>query len=131
MSYTIEPLLKRLRIFQQNLNKSDKAQYDLINSPIHNNWDLILLQEPYINALGNTKANHNWHVLYPMSHLANGSVKQSVILVNTLLDTNTWKQLPFSHSNDVTVFQLEHCKISYILLLVDIYAQHIYLFCFI
>ena len=25
-----------------------------------------------------------------------------------MLDTNTWKQLPFSHSNDVTVFQLEH-----------------------
>ena len=73
MSYTIEPLPKRLRIFQQNLNKSDKAQYELINLPIHNNWDLILLRELYIDALGNTKANHNWHVLYPTSHLANVS----------------------------------------------------------
>ena len=89
MSYTREPMPRRLENFQQNLNKSDKAQYDLINSPIHNSWDLILLQEPYIDALGNTKANHNWHILYPMSHLTNNSPKCSVILVNVLLDMNT------------------------------------------
>ena len=51
---------KRLRIWQQNLNKSDKAQYDLNNSLIHNEWDIILLQEPYIDTLGGTRANHHW-----------------------------------------------------------------------
>ncbi|KAF8463981.1 hypothetical protein JB92DRAFT_3297381 [Gautieria morchelliformis] len=47
MPYRIEPLPKRLRIYQQNLNKTDKAHYDLINSPIHKDWDILLLQEPY------------------------------------------------------------------------------------
>jgi hypothetical protein len=50
------PAPKRLRIYQQNLNMSDQAQYDLLNSPIHKDWDLLLLQELYIDALGNTKA---------------------------------------------------------------------------
>ena len=40
-----------------NLNKSDKAHYDLINTPLHKNWDILALQEPYINMLGNTKVN--------------------------------------------------------------------------
>jgi hypothetical protein len=108
MSYTIEPTPKRLRIYQQNLNKSDKAQYDLINSPMHKDWDLMLLQEPYVDALGNTRANHHWHVLYPTSHLTNESTKRSVILVNTMLDTNTWAQLPLTGSNDITAIQVRH-----------------------
>ena len=58
MSYTIEPLPTRLCIWQQNLNKSDKAHYDLINMPLHKNRDILALQEPYIDALGNTKAIH-------------------------------------------------------------------------
>ena len=63
MPYTIEPPPTRLRIWQQNLNKSDKAHYDLINTPLHKNWDVLALQEPYINMLGNTKANSWWHVV--------------------------------------------------------------------
>ena len=82
MTYMLEPTPRRLRVYQQNLNKSDKAQYDLINSTAHKDWDLLLLQEPYIDTLGNTKANHNWHVLYPTSHLTKNTMKRSVILVN-------------------------------------------------
>jgi Endonuclease-reverse transcriptase len=102
------PAPKRLRIYQQNLNKSDKAQYDLLNSPIHKEWDLLLLQEPYIDTLGNTKANHYWRVIYPTSHLDDGSAKRSIILVNAGLDTDTWSQVSFTGSNDVTVIRIGH-----------------------
>ncbi|KAF8810008.1 hypothetical protein BYT27DRAFT_7281835, partial [Phlegmacium glaucopus] len=50
--------LNRLRIFQLNLNKSQKAHLDLINGAIANgklifqhHWDILLIQEPYITAL--------------------------------------------------------------------------------
>ncbi|KAJ8593676.1 hypothetical protein M405DRAFT_731037, partial [Rhizopogon salebrosus TDB-379] len=54
-----------LRIWQQNLNTSLTAQASLLNNPNAANWDLIVIQEPHINFLRNTSANHHWHVLYP------------------------------------------------------------------
>lgn len=108
-TYT-DPTSMRLRIWQQNLNKSNKAQYDLINSPIHNDWDIVLLQEPYINSLGNTKANHHWRVIYPSSNLSDTSMKQSVILVNTKLDMNSWAQVRFKGTNDIMVIQIKYTQ---------------------
>ena len=47
-----------LRIWQQNLAKSRMAQLKLLNSnTLHKEWDLILMQEPYIDQLGNTRAS--------------------------------------------------------------------------
>src|SRR6266481_8045117 len=106
MSQALTPMPMRLRIWQQNLNKSDRAHFDLINSPVHKNWDIILLQEPYIDTLGNTKANSRWHTVYPSSHLADNTIKRLVILVNVALDTNLWAQVPLEGSNDITVIQL-------------------------
>ena len=107
MPYTLEPPPKRLRIWQQNLNKSDKAQFNLINTLLHKDWDILLLQELYINNLGNTKATSRWHVIYPSSHLTDGSACRSVILVNAELDTNTWAQVPLEGSNDITLLQFQ------------------------
>ena len=88
MSYTTEPPPVRLCIWQQNLNKSDKAHFDLINVPLHKDWDILVLQEPYIDSFGNMKANLRWHVVYPSLHLTNNSTNRSVILVNAALDMN-------------------------------------------
>src|SRR6266481_9969488 len=107
MSHDPETSTKRLRIWQQNLNKSDKAHFDLINSPLHQDWDLLLLQEPYIDTFGNTKANSKWHTLYPSSHLTDEATDRSIILVNAALDTNVWAQVPFVGSNDVTAIQIQ------------------------
>src|ERR1700690_4371177 len=95
----------RLRIWQQNLNKSAKAQWDLINSLVHKDWDVLLLQEPYIDSYNNTKATNNWRVVYPSSHLADDSKVRSVILVNTKLDTNHWRQVNLEGNNDLTAVQ--------------------------
>ena len=95
----------RLRLWQQNLNKSNKAQHDLLNPLIHKDWDIILLQELYIDSFGNTRANHHWRVVYPSSHLADTSAKCSIILVKTTLDTNSWSQVRLEGTNDITVIQ--------------------------
>jgi len=105
MTYELAPTPKRLRIWQHNLNKSEKAQFDLINSPIHENWDIVLLQEPYIDKYGNTKAMSKWHTVYPTAHLTDSSSNRSVILVNTALDSNAWTQVAFKGSNDMTVIK--------------------------
>lgn len=95
-----------IRIRQQNLNKSRTAQFDLINSIDPKDWDIILLQEPFIDAYNNTKANYHWHVLYPPTHFTDPKATRSIILVNTQLNTNTWTQLQVK-SGDVTGLHLE------------------------
>src|SRR6266481_4376798 len=113
MPYTIEPPPMRMCIWQQNLNKSDKAHYDLINTPLHKSWDILALQEPYIDKLGNTKANSQWHVVYPTSHLANDVTCRSVMLLNAAqpaLDINSWTQIHVADTNDITAIQLQTSK---------------------
>jgi len=100
MSYKLAPTPRRLIIWQQNLNKSKKAQFDLINSPIHKDWDVMLLQEPYIDKYGNTKATSKWHMVYPTDHLTDLATNRAVMLVNTALDSNAWMQVPFAGSNN-------------------------------
>ncbi|OBZ69995.1 hypothetical protein A0H81_10500 [Grifola frondosa] len=58
----------RLRIWQQNLNKSLDAQLDLLHAANPDNYDLLLLQEPYLDHLNLTRANHHWTVVYPSRH---------------------------------------------------------------
>ena len=106
MSHTAETPSPSLCIWQQNLNKSDKAHYDLINTPLHKNWDILALQEPYIDTFGNTKANSRWHVVYLLSHLTNNTTNRSVILVNAVLDVNKWAQIPVEDTNDISAIQL-------------------------
>ena len=97
----------RLRIWQQNLNKSRTAHLELINSPLHHNWDLILLQEPYIDSYGNTKATTKWRTIYPSSRYSSHSTIRSVILVNANLDTNHWNQISLPETNDITALQFQ------------------------
>ena len=74
--------------------------------PLHKSWDILALQEPYIDFLGNTKANSHWHVIYLMPHLTDGTIDRSVILVNALLDINKWAQVPIEGTNDISAIQL-------------------------
>ena len=107
MSYITESPPARLCIWQQNLNKSDKAHFDLVNTPLHKDWDILVLQELYIDSFGNTKANSWWHVVYPSSHLTNNSTTRSVILVKAAQDMNKWVQVPVEDMNDISAVQLD------------------------
>ena len=81
MSRATGPTPNRLRIWQQNLNKSRVVQEDLINSGVYKDYDVLILQEPYIDSYGNTKATSNWRVVYPTSFLSRTHPTRSVMLI--------------------------------------------------
>ena len=63
MSSTLGPALVRLKKWQQNSNKSRAAHEDLINSDVFRHYDILVLQERYIDKLRNTKATKDWRVV--------------------------------------------------------------------
>jgi len=97
--------LDKLRIWQQNLNKSHIAQLTLINSIPPGEWDILAIQEPSLNSLGNTKANMHWRVVYPTAKYTNEEKPRAVTLVSSKISTDAWKQVEFP-SADVVVIQL-------------------------
>ncbi|KAG2050494.1 hypothetical protein BDR06DRAFT_891588, partial [Suillus hirtellus] len=66
----------------------------------------MVIQEPYINFLRNTSANHTWHVIYPTNHYSHPQQRtRAITLVNASLDSNAWKQISYP-SSDVVIIQL-------------------------
>lgn len=94
---------QRLRIWQQNINKSLDGQNDLLHRV--STHDMVLIQEPYIDFLGNTRATPGWTVVYPTGHKDRTEKTRSVILVNSKLHTATWKQVGVAHP-DITAIAL-------------------------
>lgn len=86
-----------LRILQINLNKSEKAQLELLNNDLQKNWDIVLLQEPYTNFYRNIATPKGFRHVYP-SKKARTEVDPAVgcrsgIWVSSKLSTNS----PQSH----------------------------------
>ncbi|KAH7903274.1 hypothetical protein BJ138DRAFT_984568, partial [Hygrophoropsis aurantiaca] len=94
-----------LRIWQQNVNNSLGAQEHIINGSNALKWDMIALQEPYINSLRNTRSSRDWRTIYPTQHFTHPETRtRAVTLISSKLDTNHWTQIPFP-SSDVVVIQ--------------------------
>jgi len=98
--------LAQLRIWQQNLNNSHITLHSLTNNNIANDWDIVALQEPPVDKLGNTKANFRWRVVYPTHKLAKGGKPRAVTFVNSKISTNCWEQIDFP-SADVVVLRIK------------------------
>ena len=96
----------QLRIWQQNLNKSLTAQLHLINTASPQEWDILLLQEPWFGNT-TTRASHAWRVLYPDIYYEDKTTNlRSIILVNTNLPTDCYEQIQF-RSTDVTGIRIK------------------------
>ena len=94
-----------LRIWQENLNKSATAQHCILSGPFTvKEWDVVAIQEPVIDNLGNTKATPDWNVIYPSARYTHQDRSRAVTLVNKRINTNNWRQIPFP-SSDVVVVQ--------------------------
>jgi len=67
---------KCVSIFQINLGKSRDAQNELINRKLSDQYDIILVQEPYIHPLGHIPTPSNFHPIIPETRrdAENGSV---------------------------------------------------------
>ncbi|KDR65913.1 hypothetical protein GALMADRAFT_81370, partial [Galerina marginata CBS 339.88] len=68
-------------------------------------YDIALIQEPYIDHLGRSRANQHWIVVYPPPHNEEPSRTRSIILVNRRIATNSWTQIEVD-SFDITGIQL-------------------------
>ena len=86
----------KLRIWQQNINKSLLAQQDLINNIRPDDYELILIQEPYMDHNQKTRASSHWRVVYPSTYYTDLSAK---------LNTNSWRQMDVP-CGDVTAIQI-------------------------
>jgi hypothetical protein len=95
-----------IQIHQQNTNKSLISQSDLLASLRRDSYDFCLIQEPYIDFRGKTRANRNWVVIYPSTHHECPDQTRSVILVNTNLVSDSWKQIHFKHP-DITAIKIQ------------------------
>ena len=95
----------KLRIWQQNVNKSRTAQEDLLESLNMGRYDVCAIQEPCIDCFNNTRANSKWRVVYPATHRKSPKKTRSVLLINAQISTNTWRPLD-TDSGDLTVVRL-------------------------
>ena len=94
---------QHLRISQQNLNKSLIAQLHLLNTTKPTDWDILLIQEPWI-AFNETRATQHWRVLYPKIYFEdNTKPLRSLILVNSNIPTNLYQQLQFNMADVIGI----------------------------
>ena len=96
----------QLRIRQANINSSKSAQDSIINATKYDNYDMILIQEPWTNSLDKVPASHKWRVVYPSNYLDNTARLRAVTLVNARLSTNFWHQIDVPDTNDLVAIQL-------------------------
>ena len=97
---------ERIRILQINLNKSKKAHLDIINERVSNEYDVILIQEPYTTVFNAVRTPANFRPVFPSHRFQNEDQIRSVIWVNKKLDTRNWLILDIPGTNDLTAIQL-------------------------
>jgi hypothetical protein len=68
-------------------------------------YDLCAIQEPYVDFNGKSCVNRQWITIYPRTHGTHPQSTRSVILVNTSILTDLWKQIPFEHP-DITGIEI-------------------------
>ena len=107
---------RRLRIWQQNTNRSLIAQLDLLHSITPSLYSVVAIQEPHIDFLGNSRATSHWHAIYLPKHRDDPKSTCSLLLISKrLITTNAWTQIPID-SPDITAVKLDS----------DIGAIHLY-----
>jgi hypothetical protein len=96
----------KLCILQINLNKSEKAHLDIINERVNQNYDIILIQEPYTTIFNAIWTPTNFRPIFPSHRLDSQDQIRSVMWVSRKLDTNSWAALDIPGTNDITGIQI-------------------------
>jgi len=96
----------RIRIRQQNTNKSLVTQIDMLHRLDPKSFDIAAIQEPYLDFNHNTRANHHWYTIYPREHFVEPKKTRSVMLIGRHMPTDSWSQVDFS-SSDIMAVQVQ------------------------
>ncbi len=110
-----------LRIWQQNLNKSNVAQQDMLSKILTTDYDIIALQEQYVDFKNLTRSTSHWRVLYPTLRDPDTAGRaRSAILLSKKLSTNAWSPVTIPHPDITAVtIKTEHASIHLFNLYVD------------
>lgn len=100
--------MNSLRIWQQNVNKSNACQHDLLSSNrlTNNGIDIIALQEPAINQHGGTVSARDWAMVYPTTHLDEPTKTRSILYISNSILTDNWEQINIT-LGDVTAVKIK------------------------
>ena len=92
----------KLTIWQQNLNKSQTGQHDLISSGklAYANIDIVAIQEPAMNFLDKTIVARDWIPIYPSTQ---PKKTRSLIPMSSRILTENWEQMEFQSGCYITV----------------------------
>ena len=107
LTNTNEDMQREPVIWQQNLNKSQTGQHDLISNGklAYAKIDIVAIQELAMNFLDKMIATRDWIPIYPSTHVKELKKTRAMILMNCNLSTKNWEQIEFP-SGDVTVVKI-------------------------
>jgi hypothetical protein len=105
MPNTADPNLRQLRIYQLNCNGSNDCQLTMLHDLRADTYDLVMIQEAYIAFNGVSRATSPWRVIYPRRHFIEPQKTCSIILVNKVLSTDHWEELPID-SSDISAMRI-------------------------
>lgn len=92
----------KLRIWQQNARKSIHITHCILQQADPKKYDIIAIQEPYLDDKKRTRASPYWHVHYPTNHFTDGQARsRSLILINTNILSDSYVFLNMQH-HDLT-----------------------------
>lgn len=94
-----------LRIWSQNLCRSNTAQQHWLSTLDPLLYDIGCAQENYKDFKGNSRANQRWFSIYPSTHARQPDKTRSYMLVNRELRQDTWTQIEID-SPDITAIHL-------------------------
>jgi len=99
-------LLQKIRIWQQNINRLQMGQQELLNTVSSKTIDIVAIQEPWKNSINSySTASSAWRSVYPSTHLTNPEDTWAFMLISASLSTNNWSTLNFD-SPDITAIQI-------------------------
>lgn len=97
-----------LFLWQQNLNKSNVAQQDMLSKIFTTDYDIVTLQEQYVDFKNLTRSTMHWRVLYPMLRDPDmAGWMHSAMLISKRLSTNSaaWARATRRHCMDKGVHE--------------------------
>ena len=94
--------LSKLHIWQQNTHKLHYAQQYIINTANSEEWNVIAIQEPWLDKLNNARGSTYWCIIYPSNHLLDDTPHTcSILMINTNIAIDMYTQMTISN-NDIT-----------------------------
>ena len=104
MNDTLAPTPK-LRIWQQNVNRSLTSHLHVLNSADPSEIDILAFQEPHLDFQHKSRASYHWHSVYPTPFKHSGPRARSLLLISRHIPTARWEILLID-SNDITAIRL-------------------------